>query len=153
MTIKRGRNHKSTRPAAPPAIKDTATLIKKAQDCIDKLDPQGALIFLREALALEPENIQVIDLTASTMMDAGDDENAFPLLVKSAQMDPEHNFEKWMYLGQLQSGNDAVTCYRKGIQILETELSAMPEGDDKKMLLNRLCGAYCSIGELYMTDL
>lgn len=46
-----------------------------------------------------------------------------------------------------------VTCYRKGIQILETELSAMPEGDDKKMLLNRLCGAYCSIGELYMTDL
>lgn len=79
MTIKRGRNHKSTRPAAPPAIKDTATLMKKAQDCIDKLDPQGALIFLREALALEPENIQVIDLTASTMMDAGDDENAFPV--------------------------------------------------------------------------
>lgn len=29
----------------------------------------------------------------------------------------------------------------------------MPEGDDKKMLLNRLCGVYCSIGELYMTDL
>lgn len=24
------------------------------------------------------------------------------LLVKSAQMDPEHNFEKWMNLGQLQ---------------------------------------------------
>ena len=29
----------------------------------------------------------------------------------------------------------------------------MPDGEDKQMLLNRLCGAYCSVGELYMTDL
>ena len=29
----------------------------------------------------------------------------------------------------------------------------MPDSDEKKLLLNRLCGAYCSIGELYMTDL
>lgn len=29
----------------------------------------------------------------------------------------------------------------------------MEDGDDKKLLLTRLCGAYCSIGELYMTDL
>lgn len=78
-------------------------------------------------------------------------------------MDPEHNFEKWMNLGQLQvilgcvfdlqSGNDAVTCYRKGIQLLEAEISQLPEGEDKQMLLNRLCGAYSSVGELYMTDL
>ena len=52
-----------------------------------------------------------------------------------------------------QNGNDAVTCYRKGIQILENELSSMPDGEDKKLLLLRLCGAYCSVGELYMTDL
>ena len=29
----------------------------------------------------------------------------------------------------------------------------MPDGDDKQLLLHRLCGAYCSVGELYMTDL
>lgn len=88
------------------------------------------------------------------------------LLVKSVQMQPEHNFEVWMYLAQLQvglleeersahvqSGNDAVTCYRKGIQLLESELSTMADGDEKAMLVNRLCGAYCSVGELYMTDL
>ena len=29
----------------------------------------------------------------------------------------------------------------------------MPDGEDKQMLLNRLCGAYCSVGELSMPDL
>lgn len=37
--------------------------------------------------------------------------------------------------------------------MLENELNGMPDGEDKQMLLNRLCGAYCSVGELYMTDL
>lgn len=78
-------------------------------------------------------------------------------------MDPEHNFEKWMNLGQLQvvisvtidsqSGNDAVTCYRKGIQLLENEINQLQDGEEKQLLLNRLCGAYCSVGEIYMTDL
>lgn len=122
MTIKRGRNHKSTRPAAPPAIQDTATLMKKAQDCIDKLDPQGALIFLREALAKEPENIQVIDLTASTMMDAGDDENAFPVRIvfrllfsyplvvtcKKCTDGPRTQLRKVDVLGTTPSSNTAV---------------------------------------------
>lgn len=79
MPVRRNRNHKSARPATSPVIKDVPTLLQKAQEYIDKLDPQGALIFLKEAMALEPENIQVIDLTASTLMDAGDDENAFPV--------------------------------------------------------------------------
>lgn len=148
-------------------------LLQKAQESIDKMDYTGAIIYLKNALNKEPENITVIDMTASVHMEMGNDEEAFPvfnfysllaqLLVKSAQNDPDHNFEKWMYLGQLQvccfycipqqNGNDAVTCYRKGIQLLENDLNQMPDGDDKQLLLTRLCGAYCSIGELYMTDL
>ncbi|CBK25392.2 uncharacterized protein [Blastocystis hominis] len=117
------------------------------------MDGKGALLHLEEALKQQPDNLEVVDKTANVYMELGEDEKAFPLLVKSAKEDPDHNYEKWMYLGQLQNGNDAVTCYRKGIQLLEAEVNATPDGEDKQMLLNRLCGAYCSVGELYMTDL
>lgn len=93
-------------------MKDVPTLMKLAQDDIDKLNPEGALGYLEEALRQEPDNLDIVDKTANVYMELGEDEKAFPvvipiltdsqLLVKSAKEDPEHNFEKWMYLGQLQ---------------------------------------------------
>ncbi|KNB41575.1 hypothetical protein JH06_4976 [Blastocystis sp. subtype 4] len=158
MTKRRNRPSTNTKKGCAPLITDVPTLLKNAQENIDTMKWKNALVFLKQALNIEPENVTVIDTMASVLMELGETDDAFPLLVKSAQMDPEHNFEKWMNLGQLQvifvgSGNDAVTCYRKGIQLLEGEISQLPEGEDKLLLLNRLCGAYCSVGELYMTDL
>lgn len=151
MPSKRNRNDKSNK--GKSLVADVSTLLQRAQNCIDKMDGKGALLHLEEALKQQPDNLEVVDKTANVYMELGEDEKAFPLLVKSAKEDPDHNYEKWMYLGQLQNGNDAVTCYRKGIQLLEAEVNATPDGEDKQMLLNRLCGAYCSVGELYMTDL
>ena len=39
----------------------------------------GAIIYLKDALNKEPENIEIIDLTASTLMELGNDEEAFPV--------------------------------------------------------------------------
>ena len=93
-------------------IKDVPTLMKMAQDNIDKMNAEGAIAYLEEALKQQPNNLDIVDKTANVYMELGEDEKAFPvmidipdnsqLLVKSAKEDPEHNFEKWMYLGQLQ---------------------------------------------------
>ena len=107
------RGAKNTKRAVAPLITDVPTLMQKAQENIDKLEWDNALIYLKQALNMEPDNIGIIDTTASALMEVGNAEEAFPvggcvsgslvqLLVKSAQMDPEHNFEKWMNLGQLQ---------------------------------------------------
>lgn len=111
MTIRRKQHGKSAATVISQKM-DVPSLLQHAQECIDKMEFTKAIIYLKDALNKEPENITVIDMTAATYMELGNDEEAFPvyitqllhfqLLVKSAQNDPDHNFEKWMYLGQLQ---------------------------------------------------
>ena len=38
-----------------------------------------ALVYLKQALNLEPENITVIDMTASVLMELGETDDAFPV--------------------------------------------------------------------------
>ena len=68
----------------------------------------------------------------------------------------------YFYLGQLCTAGDSLKYYQDGIQILErccnnAEIqSQLNSGSDGKTFVEgqkQLCSAYCSIAELYMTDL
>ena len=72
----------------------------------------------------------------------------------------------YLYMGQLSSNNEALQAYNNGVQLLEaclliregmvvdneTDL-AIKESDEVNELQKKLCCAYCTIAELYMTDL
>ena len=58
-------------------ITDVPTLVQLARESIDKLDPKSAIVYLKEALKFEPNNWEVVDLTASMLIDLGDEEEAF----------------------------------------------------------------------------
>lgn len=58
---------------------DVPTLLQKAQESIDKMEYTTAIIYLKSALNKEPENITIIDMTAATHMEMGNDEEAFPV--------------------------------------------------------------------------
>lgn len=73
------RSAKNTKRAAAPLITDVPTLMLKAQENIDKLEWDNALIYLKQALNMEPDNINVIDTTASALMEVGNAEDAFPV--------------------------------------------------------------------------
>ena len=66
------RSAKNTKRAAAPLITDVPTLMQKAQENIDKLEWDNAL-------NMEPDNINVIDTTASALMEVGNAEDAFPV--------------------------------------------------------------------------
>jgi predicted Zn-dependent protease len=62
---------------------------------------------------------------------------------------PEDGYSKYMYLGQLSIGTQAVRYFEKGIAIMEKELSL----NDDAELRRQISSALCSLTEMYMTDL
>lgn len=76
------RGARNTKRAVAPLITDVPTLLQKAQENIDKLEWDNALIYLKQALNLEPDNISVIDTTASALMEVGNAEDAFPVRLR-----------------------------------------------------------------------
>lgn len=76
------RGVRNTKRAVAPLITDVPTLLQKAQENIDKLEWDNALIYLKQALNLEPDNISVIDTTASALMEVGNAEDAFPVRLR-----------------------------------------------------------------------
>lgn len=81
----------------------------------------------------------------------------------------ENKASLYMNMGQLSSDDEALRAYNKGVELLETAilfresretLSECKTDDDNSdgsnpvnELRKQLCGAYCTIAELYMTDL
>lgn len=78
MTIRRKQHGKSAATAISQKM-DVPSLLQYAQECIDKMEFTKAIIYLKDALNKEPENITVIDMTAATYMELGNDEEAFPV--------------------------------------------------------------------------
>jgi tetratricopeptide (TPR) repeat protein len=68
----------------------------------------------------------------------------------------------YLYTGQLSMGQEALNAYQKGVQSLEAcltlvqdnSIAAEQDSDDtEKILKQKLSRAYCTIAELFLTDL
>jgi tetratricopeptide (TPR) repeat protein len=98
-------------------------------------------------------------------MACGNAEEAFVLLKKSADIAPTVSHAKWMYLGQMQAGFVALSCFQKGIHLLLQEKQQLEQSEGKGVLQSQegiarlrdlkreISAAYCSIAELYTRDL
>ncbi|KAN0037947.1 hypothetical protein ACTA71_000119 [Dictyostelium dimigraforme] len=81
-----------------------------------------ALTSFEKALKLDSSNTLVMDTIGEILIENGDIEKAKSYFLKSIQTDPEDSPSKYMNLGQLVGGDDALKCYRKGIEIMERDL-------------------------------
>ncbi|KAK8798694.1 hypothetical protein WA158_007778 [Blastocystis sp. Blastoise] len=149
MGISKDKKHKKT---VPPE-KNVEKLLEKAAENINKLNPEAALLFCKRALDLSPNDADIMDMTAELYLECEKPELAFPLLVKSTTVAPNSNFTKWMYLAQLSEGTDSLNCLKKGSELLSLEINKPENKENKQDLMNQLCQAYCSIAEMYTTDL
>ena len=59
----------------------------------------------------------------------------------------------YLYTGQLCMEQEALQAYQSGIQSLETCLDIAMDEETEKTLRQKLSGAYCTVAELYLTDL
>lgn len=77
------------------------------------------------------------------------------MLARSILVGPEEGPDKYLYMAQLHEGREALGHYEKGIELLQRQLGG-GAGETKEAeaaLRQRVCMAYCSVGELFLTDL
>jgi len=131
-------------------------LISKANDALNKLQPDLACKFYQKALQMEPQNTNIMDALADVLIQLGQSSEALNLLTQSTLIAPNENPYKWMFLAQLQTGIDAMESYNRGI-ILLTSVTNDPDINNVEGKLEfynkQISKAYCSIAELYLTDL
>lgn len=79
------------------------------------------------------------------------------VLARSILLGPEEGPDKYLYMAQLHEGREALGHYEKGLDLLRKQLAdgggAGGPKEAEAALRQRACMAYCSVAELFMTDL
>ena len=100
-------------------------------------------------------NPNVLEDYAMVLLELGRFEDAKSLLVQSIQLSPDEGFSKYMTLGQLSSGREALGFFEKGIELLIRKHGRLQNaGKHQKALelTSQLAAAYVSASEIYLTD-
>ncbi|GBF92334.1 hypothetical protein Rsub_05536 [Raphidocelis subcapitata] len=134
------------RGAAQPAL-SAAELIERAQAALAYDDYDSALLALSEAAAREPGNPEALDAYGSLLAEVGRAEEAVEVLRSAVEASPDDGFEKYMYLGQLLEGEEALAATRRGVEVLSAAADAAPRAAE---LRRQLCSALCSLAEMTM---
>jgi len=134
-------------------------LISEGERLVESIRPQEAVAVFRRALDLRPADTSAMDALGEVLVSLDEREEARSLFSRSVELAPTSGFSKWMYLGQLSCGEEAARCFQCGLNLIKKELDGCAGGDSATSGLSisslklRLSEAFCSLTELYMTDL
>nr|XP_023700315.1 probable assembly chaperone of rpl4 [Paramormyrops kingsleyae] len=140
-------------------------LLEKTQECMDNFDFEMARLFCQRALDIEPTNLNTLDMLGNICAELGDVEKAKQVFLRAVELSPDEGHSKYMYLGQMQTGKEAIQHFNKGIEIMLKELekqalvappvaaAAAPVNRDPEVTAKEMSVAFCSVAEIYFTDL
>ncbi|XP_061572728.1 uncharacterized protein si:dkey-12j5.1 isoform X2 [Cololabis saira] len=140
-------------------------LIEKTEEYMDSFDFEMARLFCQRALDVDSNNLQALDLLGHICTELGDVQKAKGAFLRAVELSPDEGHSKYMYLGQIHTGQEAVDYYTRGIQVLLPALekqetstaqasAAAPTDEDRELPTAKdVSVAYCSIAEIYLTDL
>ncbi|KAF4075966.1 hypothetical protein AMELA_G00224980 [Ameiurus melas] len=166
-------------------------LLEKTEECMDNFDFPMAKMFCQRALDIEPTNLNILDMLGNICAELGDMDKAkqisFSLrwklskhtlsrtanvewryitvyiFLKAVELSPEEGHSKYMYLGQIYTGAEAVQYFSKGIEVMlkvidkqVQEVSSMGAAalpSESPVTAKDVSVAFCSIAEIFFTDL
>ncbi|XP_047216310.1 probable assembly chaperone of rpl4 isoform X2 [Girardinichthys multiradiatus] len=139
-------------------------LLEKTQEYMDTFDFEMAGLFCQRALDVDSNNLQALDMLGHICSELGDMQKAKSVFLRAIDLSPDVGHSKYMYLGQIHTGQEAVNFYTRGIQVLlsalekqETMAQAGATGttdeNDEVPSAKDVSVAYCSLAEIYLTDL
>uniref|UniRef100_UPI0037E78378 uncharacterized protein n=1 Tax=Semicossyphus pulcher TaxID=241346 RepID=UPI0037E78378 len=140
-------------------------LLEKTEECMDSFDFETAGLFCQRALDVESTNLRALDMLGHICSELGDTQKAKGIFLRAVELSPDVGHSKYMYLGQIHSGQEAVDFYTRGIQVLQSALekqaqttaqpgaAALPDEDPELPTAKDVSVAYCSIAEIYLADL
>jgi len=130
-------------------------LLRMAEDSLDEFPPDDAAaeMFLRKALSCDADSLEVLDRLGELLCSSGKPDEALPLFEKACRLSPDSGSLKYLYMGQIRTGNEALECFVKGLALLEKEEREAAAGGESSFIRRQMAKAACSIAELFMTDL
>ena len=129
--------------------------LDKADECMDEFNFPLAKSFCERALKVEPNNIRALETAGSVLIELGEMDSAKDCFSLAITVQPEEGHEKYMCMGQLLTGSDAVSCFHKGIELMKTILQqdeAAAAAEKSDVMPRDIARAYCNIAEIYLTD-
>ncbi|KAK9477043.1 hypothetical protein V1514DRAFT_353676 [Lipomyces japonicus] len=153
-------------------------IIIRARQLIKEQDAKSAVGVLTELDSIET-NVAGLEALAEAYIDlsgrddnGNDDDNvsrAYELYVRAAELDPQGTqgtgADKFLWLGQLSGGHDAIKWFRVGCDVLRRQLASAGDDDNnnnnnnnnyeskKKEGQSKLCDVLNASVEVWMTDL
>lgn len=149
-----------TKTETEPELKYTvADLMDRVEQYLENFEYDMALTFCKKAIALEPDNTKVLEGSGNVCAEIGDIDNARIYFQKAVEIEPKKGHVKYLYLGQLSEGSEAVKYYEAAIPLMKNEIeyqknNIQDDSAEKNKLTDKaVSNVYCSLAEIYMTDL
>ena len=172
----KARSKKSTKlsPAAQKARKsekgstDTSktitSLIQRSRAALEEGEVETAHGLASRANLLIPKdsiNTQALELLGELSIELEKFEDASECFLEAIRrrknVAPE-DFElgeegKYLWMGQLSSEEESEKWYMRGIEVLQGILERTTNDEQRTKIREKLCTSYCSVTELFLTDL
>eukprot|EP00903_Cladosiphon_okamuranus_P020008 g18379.t1 len=153
----RGKGPAGKKPPRSGAVAESTLKGDAADALLDQArnagDPFLAATLYKKVLQARPHDTTVMGEAADLMLHVGETAAAKEVLARSILLGPEEGPDKYLYMAQLHEGREALGHYEKGLELLLKQLSAAETKEAEAALRQRVCMAYCSVGELFLTDL
>ncbi|XP_067119358.1 uncharacterized protein [Centruroides vittatus] len=156
VPVKKKKKKKPKKCNKPDKVQSTEKLLKEARLHVDRFEYEEAARCLKRILCREPDNLEALDSLAELLIETREFDQAHDLLLKIVKLRPDGGYGSYFMLAQISEGEESLHYYKRGIQILETLLCDEGQSTEVKnheILRKDLTEAYCSIAEIYMTDL
>lgn len=160
MKVKKAKSKINSAPVSFTGTIEEAVVA--ADEKFQSGDLNGACELYQHAAMQQPDNTSILDAFGEVLFELGRDADARQVLERSVSIDPTGNHSKYMILAQISKEQEASTHYQTGTALLQAKLeaavgeassSAAIPSHEIRALRRELSNAYCSLAELYMTDL
>ena len=128
-----------------------ASLLGAAQAQADSLDLEAAMSIYEKILASRPDCVAALDGLGEAALQTGDRERAANALTRSIELSPEDGVDRYMNLGQLCGGPEALGWLERGVAMLRAKHAAAAACGEVQAAL-ALASALCSVAEVFLTD-
>eukprot|EP01087_Luapelamoeba_hula_P010208 TRINITY_DN2697_c0_g2_i1.p1 TRINITY_DN2697_c0_g2~~TRINITY_DN2697_c0_g2_i1.p1 ORF type:complete len:384 (-),score=94.53 TRINITY_DN2697_c0_g2_i1:42-1193(-) len=158
-----GREHAESVQAALALLSTASSvddLLNKADDMFQRCEYTICGKLYESVIQVDNTNLRATDGIANLLMEIGEVDAAREAFVRSVRLAPDSGPHKYLNLGQLLKGLEAIACYKKAVVMLSAERAAYTvepvQTEEMKELVQdlnqQIASALCACVEVYLTD-